>query len=74
MDQKNPELTKIQSQPKKGKLVLGKILAVAGVLLVLCIIIGGALLASHVINPSWNPFKQNPDKGIRDKVIQIKHT
>lgn len=55
----------------KNKL-LSVILGILGLVLVLLIIGVGALLAGHVWNPKWNPFKQAPntDKMIRDKIIK----
>ncbi len=50
--------------------VVSIMLASAGVIIVLLLIGVGALLAGHVWNPTWNPFKQNSDKIIRDKIIK----
>ena len=56
----------VKNKPKnpKGK-ILSLVLGVIGLFLVISIMGVGALLASHTWNPSWNPFGENPDKGIR---------
>ncbi len=61
-------------EPKKWKLFISKtwsiILGISGLVIIMLIIGGGALLASHVWNPSWNPFGQHQDKGIKDKIFK----
>lgn len=60
---------------KKTKAVLSKtlqmVLGISGLIIVLCIIAGGALLASHTWNPGWNPFKQptHTDQVIKQKIM-----
>lgn len=63
----------IKPEPKKWKMVINKtlqrILGILGIVIVVLIILLGALLASHTWNPSWNPFGEKVDKGIRDKIF-----
>jgi hypothetical protein len=58
--------------PGKPKGFKGIILATAGMAIVLLLILLGALLAGHVWNPPWNPFKKysNSDKVIREKILK----
>ena len=62
-----PELKKAKAWLHK---TLPKIFGALGLVIIASIICGGALLASHVWNPSWNPFKKqsNTDKIIREKI------
>ena len=50
------------SENKKSKTFWGRTISITigvlGIVIVLVIIGGGALLAGHVWNPKWNPFKQ----------------
>jgi hypothetical protein len=68
-----------QVAPKLGaknqKIFWGKIvsitLGVLGLVVVLAIIGGGAMLAGHVWNPAWNPFKPSPtDTMIKQKYFK----
>ena len=60
------------NQAKKGSKAMSLFLGMTGVIVMLVIICVGALLAGHIWNPSWNPFKQinNSDKVVRDKILQ----
>lgn len=65
------KLINIPPSIKKNKSkVISSILGISGLVIVLGIIVGGALLASHVWNPKWNPFKQNVDKGLKEKIFK----
>jgi len=46
------------------------ILGILGLVVVLSIIGGGALLAGHVWNPSWNPFKPSEGNIIKEKIFK----
>ena len=64
MEEQNLNPNQHSVNPKKSKM-LSIALGSIGLFLVMSIIFLGALLASHTWNPSWNPFKQAPDKGIQ---------
>ncbi len=64
------------NQSEKSKIIFNKIVSLIlgflGIVVMIIIIGGGALLAGHFWNPPWNPFYQtvNSDKIIREKILQ----
>ena len=65
------------TEPGKTKIFLNKImpriLPITGIVLVVSIIGLGAILAGHVWDPSWSPFKKQPShKAINVETIEAK--
>ena len=67
-NQNNGNLNK--PEPKKSNKTLSIIFGILGLVIVLLIIGVGAMLASHAWNPSWNPFEQYKDKGLKEKIFK----
>ncbi len=49
--------TSNNSQKDSQGKILSVIIASVGLAIIILLIIGGALLAGHVWDPKWNPFK-----------------
>lgn len=52
----------MQENKKNKSKLLSLIITSIGLIIITLLILGGALLAGHVWNPKWNPFKQTSDK------------